>query len=232
MPLINVLTVRIRPEHELRYLDLASQLAKRALEKKERFRWVAHQTLFGTRGPLFHFVSETANYAGIAGRGMPTEMFERVLGAKAAIDWQREILICTQDQRNTLSVDRPDLSYPPERTAQTAHPFGLVTAVRVRSGGQDAVEELLRKISEAIPKVDDPARILAFQSVVGDLRDYWTVRPLRNLGDLDRQRMPARLLTDAFGAGEGGLIYRNAMEAMERVERSIVRLLPELSNPE
>jgi len=107
-----------------------------------------------------------------------------------------------------------------------------VTTVRTRPGGQEAVEELLRKISEAIPKVDDPARITVFQAVIGDLRTYWTVRPLRELADLDRQRLPARLLTDAFGAGEGGLIFRSAMEAMESAERAIVRYLPELSHPE
>ena len=231
MPLTNVLTVRVRPEHQLRYVDLVTQLAKRAQEKKERLQWTAHRTLFGTRGPLLHFVSEAADYAGIAARGAPPEMYERVFGPKAGTDWLREVQICTAEQADTLSVDRPDLSYPPERRSPASHPFALVSTIRVRAGGQEAVEELLRKISEAIPKVDDPTRIVAHQSVVGDLRDYWTVRPLRNLGELDRQRMPARLLTDAFGAAEGGLVFRNAMEAMQRVERSIVRYLPELSNP-
>ena len=232
MPLINVLTVRVRPEQQLRYVELGVQLAKRALEKKERFRWAAHQTIFGTAGSLFHFVSEGANYAGLAARGMPAEMFERVLGAKTGAEWQRDIRSCTLSEQSTISVDRPELSYPPDHLGAAAHPFALVTTVRVRAGGQDVVEELLRKIAEAVPKVDDPARILAYQAVIGDLRDYWTVRPLRNLGELDRQRAPARLLNDAFGASEGGLIFRNGMEAMERVERSIVRYLPELSNPE
>jgi hypothetical protein len=232
MPLTNVLTVQVRPEHQLRYVELIQQLAGRAVEKKERFRWTGHQTLFGTRGPELHFVSEVADYAGLASRGAPVEMFERVLGAKPAADWQRELLACTLATRNAISVDRPELSYPPDRTGAAAHPLAVVTTVRARPGGQEAVEELLRKISEAIPKVDDPARIIAFQSVIGDLRTYWTVRPLRELAELDRQRVPARLLNDAFGAGEGGLIFRTAMEAMESVDRAIVRYRPELSNPE
>lgn len=232
MPLSNVLSVRIRPEQQLRYVELIQQLAKRAVEKKDRFQWTTHQTRFGTQGPLLHFVSQCADYAAIAKRGTPIEMFERVLGAKAAGDWQQEVLGCTLEQRNTLSVDRPELSYPPDRTGPAAHPLAVVTTVRVRSGGQEAVEELLRKIAEAIPKVDDPARTIVYQSVIGDLRQYWTVRPLRDLAELDRQRVPARLLTDAFGAGEGGLIFRNAMEALESAERSIVAYLPELSNPE
>jgi len=231
MPLSNVLSVRIRPEQQLRYGELIRQLATRAVEKKDGFRWTAHQARFGTQGPLLHFVSECADYAALAKRGTPIEMFERVLGAKAAAEWQQELLGCTLEQRNTLSTDRPELSYPPDRTGPAAHPLAVVTTVRVRSGGQEAVEELFRKLSEAIPKVDDPARIVVYQPVIGDLRQYWTVRPLRDLAELDRHRVPARLLTDAFGAGEGGLIFRNAMEALESAERAIVAYLPELSNP-
>jgi hypothetical protein len=232
MPLSNVLTVRVRPEHQLRYVELTTQLAKRAIEKKERFHWTAHQTLFGTRSPLFHFVSETASYAALAARGLPNEMFERVLGAKAATEWLPEILTCCADQQNTLWVDRADLSYPPDRAGPAAQPFAMVTTIRVVAGGQDAVEELLRKISEAIPKLDDRTRIVVYQALVGDLREYWTLRPIRNLSELDRQRLPGQLLNDAFGAGEGGLILRNAMAAMERVQRTIVSYQPELSNPE
>lgn len=232
MPLSNVLSVRIRPELQLRYVELIQQLAKRAVEKKDRFHWTTHQTRFGTQGPLLHFVSQCADYATLAKLGTPVELFERVLGAKAAGEWQQEVLGCTLEQRNTLSVDRPELSYPPDRVGASAHPLAVVTTVRARSGGQEAVEELLRKISEAIPKVDDPARIIVYQAVVGDLRQYWTVRPLRDLAELDRHRMPARLLTDAFGTGEGGLVFRNAMDSIESVERAIVQYLPEHSNPD
>jgi hypothetical protein len=232
MPLSNVLSVRIRPDQQARYVELIQQLAAHATEKKDPFRWTTHQTRFGIEGPMLHFVSQCADYAALAKRGTPIEMFERVLGAKAAGEWQREALGCTLEQRNTLSVDRPELSYPPDRTGPAAHPFAVVTTVRVRSGGQEAVEELLRKIAEGIPKVDDPARTIVYQSVIGDLREYWAVRPLRDLGELDRQRVPARLLTDAFGTGEGGLIFRNAMAAMESAERAIVEYLPQLSNPD
>jgi hypothetical protein len=231
MPLTNVLSVQVRPEESLRYVELIAQLAKRAVEKKERFRWTAHQTLFGAQGPWLHFVSEADSWSALGARGTPQEMFARVLGAKAAADWQREVLACSQAQRNTLSMDRPDLSYPPDQGGPAAHPLAAVTLVRVRPGGQEAVEELLRKIAEAIPKVDDAARILAFQTLLGDLREYWTVRPLRDLAELDRHRLPGQLLVDAFGAGEGGLVFRTGMEAIESAEREIVQYLPELSNP-
>jgi len=38
------------------------------------------------------------------------------------------------------------------------------------------------------------------------------------------------LLNEAFGAAEGGLIFRSGLQAIEQVERNIVSLLPDLSN--
>jgi hypothetical protein len=108
--------------------------------------------------------------------------------------------------------------------------MSVVTVLRARPGHQDAAEELLRKISEAIPKVDDPARIVSYQTLIGDLRTYWTVRPIRSLADLDQQLPPGELLTKAFGVAEGGLISRSGTEALEQVERSIMLLRPDLSN--
>jgi hypothetical protein len=40
-----------------------------------------------------------------------------------------------------------------------------------------------------------------------------------------------RSLIDAFGAGEGGLVFRTAMAAIESVDRQIVQYVPELANP-
>jgi len=51
-----------------------------------------------------------------------------------------------------------------------------------------------------------------------------------SLGDLDAQSMPGDLLTRAFGGGEGGLVYRSGLEAIESSVRTIVALRPELSN--
>ncbi|MBW2269450.1 MAG: hypothetical protein JRH16_12815 [Deltaproteobacteria bacterium] len=63
------------------------------------------------------------------------------------------------------------------------YPFAVVTTARVRPGHTEACEELIRKIAEAIPKLDDPARISTFQSIVGDLHTYWVVRPLHELSN-------------------------------------------------
>ena len=71
----------------------------------------------------------------------------------------------------------------------------------------------------------------AFQNLVGDLSLYWTVRGLEDLSELDDQLPPSELLNEAFGAAEGGLIYRAGLGAIEQVERRIVILNQDLSNP-
>jgi hypothetical protein len=71
---------------------------------------------------------------------------------------------------------------------------------------------------------------MTYQTVIGDLSRYWTVRPLESLADLDKRTPPAMLLTEAFGPAEGGLIFRSGLEASSVVERNIVAYRPELSN--
>ena len=67
--------------------------------------------------------------------------------------------------------------------------------------------------------------------MVGVLSEYWTVRPLDDLGELDEQLPTAELLNQAFGVAEGGLIYRTGLEAIEEVKRQIVVYRQDLSNP-
>jgi hypothetical protein len=231
MSLVNVLSIQIRPGTNRRYEELVGELARKAVAKKERFRWEAHQTILG-EAQAYHFVSRCDDFAGFQARGTPAELFERVLGGREAAQFQdrsSELAVATQ---NNLSLERPDLSHPPDERDATRHPFAMVTVIRARPGGQEAIEELLRKLAEAIPKVDDPARLVTFQTLIGDLRTVWTVRPMASLSDLDAQRMPNQLLDDAFGRAEGGLFWRSAIDAIESAHRSITVYRPDLSNPE
>jgi hypothetical protein len=90
---------------------------------------------------------------------------------------------------------------------------------------------MFRRFAEAIPKTDDAARVMTFQTVVGDISEYTMVRPLEGIGDLDNQNLMPDLLNLAFGSVEGGLIYRSGLDAIERLERSIVVYRGEMSNP-
>ena len=115
-----------------------------------------------------------------------------------------------------------------ERARRAAN---AVTRIRGRPRHTEALEELIRKLSEAIAKVADTAHLASFQNYFGDLSEYWVVRPLTELGELDTQLVGATLLEKAFGPGEGGLLWRAGTEAVESAHRELLSYRPEMSNP-
>ncbi len=106
-----------------------------------------------------------------------------------------------------------------------------VTQIRARPGAQEECEELIRKVAEAIPKVDDPSRFTTWQTLMGDRLAYGIAFPLSGIGDLDKRLSPAELLEKAFGTSEGGLIYRQGREAISKLQTSISMYREDLSNP-
>jgi hypothetical protein len=227
MSLTSVVSVQIRPDRAGDYEAGLRGLAGRAAAKQDTARWTAHQVAVGAVGTM-HFVSRHGSWAEMA-RDFPADtVVRRILGDREAERFFEETGACIVSRRHVIAVDRPDLSYP--RAAAGPMPMAVVTVARARPGGQEILEDLIRRIAEAIPKLDDPGRIVTFQSVVGDLRDYWTVRSLAGLGDLDGQRLPPELLCQAFGAAEGGRIYQAGLEAIESVQRELVLHRPELSH--
>lgn len=230
MPLSNINSVTLRPDRTGDFQERVADLAGKARASSDPWRWTAHQTLFGDVQTI-HFAAECPDFAAIQELGTVQGLWHRVLGEKDGEQAYRQTNACVQGVQQTVSIDRPDLSYPPEGDDRTAYPFALITSARARPGQAEAAEELIRKVAEAIPKVGDPARIIANQSLVGELGVYWVVRPLRSLADLDEQTAVPDLLTRAFGNGEGGLIWRAGSEAMEQVRREILAYVPELSNP-
>ena len=230
MPLMNVLSVQTRPDRWQRYEELVQRLAEAAVAQKEEYHWTAHQTAFGNLNTI-HFAAMGNDFSEISSHGTVLEMIERVLGGAEAGKFMTETADCVVSQESSISVDRPELSYPPAEEGRT-FPAAVLTILEARPGKQEACEEVIRKVAEAIPKLDDSARLMTFQTVVGNLSQYWTVRPLTDLSELDDQRTPQELLTQAFGPAEGGLIYRSGLDAMTRLQRSILVYRPDMSNLE
>jgi hypothetical protein len=228
MSLLSVLHHAVRPDQLDAYQDRIRQLSERARERKESFHWNGFQTAMGELGN-FYFAAQAESWSALEKRGTAAELVQRLMGEKDGRRWRAETTACLLQATQTVSVDRPELSYAPDAPARA--PFALVTAVRTTPGGQEAFEEFLHKIAEAIPKVDDRWRLATRQIVIGNLREYRTVRPLQDLAQLDTLPQPERLLTQAFGAAEAGLVYRNGMAAIEHVERRIIALRQDLSNP-
>ncbi len=230
MPLITVLSVQTRPDRWQHYEELVQRLAEAAVSRKDESHWTAHQTAFGNLNTI-HFASRGDDFAEISSGGTVLEMIERVLGSAETERFMSEIGDCVVSQENSISVDRPDLSYTPVEEGRT-FPAAVLTLIEASPSRQEACEEVISKIAEAIPKVDDKARLITYQTVVGNLSQYWTVRPINDLSELDGQRTPQELLIQAFGPAEGGLIYRSGLDAMTSLQRSILVYRPDMSNPE
>lgn len=230
MALDRVTSVSLRPDRVLQFQEQVAGLARAAAEKDERWRWTAHQTIFG-EGLTLHFASRAESFEEIEQQGDVNDLWIRAMGEDAAREGFARANESIQTLAQTISMERPDLSYAEGLGSPADHPYAVVTMVRARPGHTEEAEELIRKIAEAIPKVGDPARMLAFQVMFGEIGAYWSLRPLRSLEDLDRQLPAPELLNQAFGHAEGGLLWRSGTQAIEHARREILRYVPELSHP-
>lgn len=229
MPLTAVNSVTLRLDRIREFEEAVGELAKRAEGKDEKLRWTAHQVAFGKTGNL-HFVYGADDFGALEKLGTVEALWQRVMGEKRGAERFQSTSAAVEAGQHTISIDRPELSYPPD-SQDRASAYSLVTLARIRPGQAEAAEELIRKVAEAIPKTDDPARLTTYEVRFGELQQLWTVRPLASLSEIDEQRPTAELLVDAFGTAEGGLVWRTGTAAMESVSREILVYREELSNP-
>jgi hypothetical protein len=227
MSLMTVLSVSVRPERVSTYEARVHRLAEKAVAHKEPFEWAASQVMVGALG-TFHFTSACRDWATLSRREPIEGLVRKVMGDTEGTQLIDQLAECVLNERYIVGQERADLSYPPDAQHAMA-PFGMVSIMRARPGGQDALEELIRKVGQAIPKAKDPRHFTAYHTVIGDLQTYWATTPLADIAELDAMVSLPELLTKAFGA-EGALIYRNGFDAVERIERQLTVLRPELSN--
>jgi hypothetical protein len=227
MSLTTVLSVEVRPDRANAYESHVHELASKAVAGKEPFEWIAHQVIAGPIGTM-HFVSEAPDWAALGAREPIEQLARRLLGENEGALLLDRIAECVVSRRFEIARDRADLSYP---VASDDPPRAntLVSVIQARPGGDDACEELIRKVAQAIPLVKDPRRFTAYEAFVGPTRTYWIVTPLADMADLDRMLSPRDLLQKAFGA-EGVLLHRTGFDAIERLERQLIVIRPELSN--
>src|SRR3990172_1078920 len=112
MPLIGVNSVTVKPERAREFEEVIGRLAKRAVERKERWRWTAHQTRIGETARL-HFAYQAADFGALEVLGTVDELYRRVLGDKEGEALLLRANECIQSIQHTVSSDRPDLSYAP-----------------------------------------------------------------------------------------------------------------------
>jgi hypothetical protein len=217
----------VKPECAAVYEEKVQQLADRATAAEDALGWSAYRTAIGEAG-RFYYASQAANFGELATMGSAADMVLRVLGQKDAAKWLHEVRSCLLHESQSVSIDRPELSFA--RTAQPPAPFAVVTACKISAGGREAFEEFVRKLAEAIQKLEAPGALMTRQIVIGDLHEYRLVRPLAGLAELERVTQASDLLTQAFGTAEGSHFFRTGTAAVERVERRVVELARELSH--
>ena len=227
MALISVFADQIRPDRVQRYEDIVAELAEKARKGDEAWHWTAHQVGFGPLARIY-YTSAHEDHADVEKHGDPRALFARVFGEKEGRKKLGEATACQVSSERTLGLLRPDLSYAQEPGAVVSK-LSSVALVRARPGRQSDVEELLRKVAEAIPKAGESARIAGVQALTGDMAVYWIVRSLDSLADLDRQAFGRDLLVKAYGEEEGGRAFET--DAVDRLEREITVYREDLSNP-
>src|SRR5262249_35019142 len=152
----------VRPDKQGAYESAVQRVAAKALEQKEPFEWAAYQVAAGALGTV-HFVAEARDWAALGTREPVEALVRRLLGETEGTHLIHQIGACIVAERSVIGQPRFDLSCPPD-AQQSLAPLGMVTLMRARPGGQDACEELIRKVAQAIPTVKDPRRFLAYQT--------------------------------------------------------------------
>ncbi len=229
MSLVNVFTDQIRPDRLRRYEACIAELAAAARDQNDPWRWTAHQVGVGD-GARMYYVSRHPDHADVERSGDPPTLFSRLLGERQGLQLLDETSECLVHNQRTLGIERPDLSYP-QQAPEGIAPMASIALIHARAGHQEALEDMLRQLAEAIPKAGEEARIDCTQSLTGDMLSYWIVRPLESLADLDHQPIGRDLLIAAYGQNDGARIFRTGLAAADRVDREITRLRQDLSNP-
>jgi quinol monooxygenase YgiN len=229
MPIISVFSITVRDGEIRRYEELVAELAAEARKKKEAWRWTAHEVKFGLLTRRY-YVSQHEDFADLEKKGDPQGLFTRVLGEKKGQKVLEEVNEREVSTERTLGLHRPDLSYSPDQDQQIPQVSSLAV-VRARPGHQQAVEAMIAKFAEAIPKTDESANLTAFQALTGDMLVYWISRRLNRLADLDHQTIGRDLLIKAFGPSEGDRIFQSSLQGIEQLQREITVYREDLSNP-
>jgi hypothetical protein len=210
---------------------LITELADAARKKDEPLKWIAQEVAFGSLGKVY-YVSLHPDHADIEKHGDAPAIFQRVLGEKKGLALFGEIQGCIESTERGIAVVRPDLSYPQEEGAGERRPLTSLSTLRARPGAQAQLEELIRKVAEAVPKTGGQTRLMTYQALTGGFSNtYYLARPLNRLADLDRQPIGQEALVAAYGKAEGERIFRSGGEAIQDVLREILVLREERSNP-
>jgi hypothetical protein len=226
MSILTVLTYTLRPEKLAQWEGAMVRITNAANKANDPMHWMYSEALGGEANNVnLGFLDESMAQA--AARESAPQFLLRLFGAKEGASQLAETSECIQSVETMMLRDRPELSYPADR-AEVPVAF-VTTQLTFHPERQEECEEMIRKIAEAVPKVGEPRHFTIYQPVIGNMRQIGSVRSIFDLAQLDQVLPLRQLLNEAFGAAEGGVIYRTGMEAVEEMRTRLLRVRPELS---
>jgi hypothetical protein len=227
MAINTVVRYRIRPDRIPVWESALADITKRANEANDAVHYFCAQIQGGELGG-YDIVLPGETVAEAASRDPAPALIARLFDSEEAARIMADTSGSILGAESSILRDRPELAYP-EDEGRSDLLAAVVTTAIVRPGHREAVEELFRKVAEAIPKTGDARRFSAWQPLIGDMRALYAVRPVHEWSDLDEVGTVDGLLDQAFGAAEGGLIFRAAGEGLESLTSELLLLRPDLS---
>ena len=223
---------KVKPEKRAEFDAIGKKIA--ALNRRNKGdTWLASENLYGENN-VVTFISLRGGF-GDAGKAV--DLFLGALSKPGGMTAAEKIM---QDSNNTLISARsemwrrrPDLgTNVPTSAADTAAVIGkarflYMVTVRVRPGRAAEYEDQIKMVRDARAKGGNKATWFVSQSVVGQpIGVYFITRPLASLADLDGAPALSQVLGDKYKGYQKGIV-----ENTFSTEISIMRYLPELSNP-
>lgn len=225
--------VKVKPEKRAEFDAINKKMAAFNRNNKGD-TWLAAENTYGEVN-VVTFVSLRSGF------GDAQKAFDLFMGAlakpggmPAAQKLMQDFNNTTVSARSEIRRRRPDLGINvPSSAAENAAVIGkarflYMVTVRVRPGRALDYEDQIKMVRDARAKAGQKPTWFVSQSVVGAQgATYYMTRPLASLGDLD----DAAPLAQTLGANGYKQYQKGAAENTFSTEITILRYLPELSNP-
>jgi hypothetical protein len=229
MPFFSVLRVNVNQAGAVRYERAVQRLAAAARADSDTFQWSARNSQ-GVDGVAYAYITALENLAELGTRETVPLLVRRLFGASDGDALLEELGAGVSSNSFAVLRVREDLSTAPSTPPAEPAPILYTTSLRVRPGGQPALEELIRRVTEAARKVGEERSTIVVQTAIGDMGEYYVSEPLSDLGLLDKLRTPQQALIDAFGEKEAAAALAAGTSGLEQVVTNIAFHRPDLSN--
>jgi hypothetical protein len=218
---LSITVVSVKPEMMLEFQNFMKSTTNPAL-KKGGIKWREVWQNTGASGDAFEFVLVTpvAKFADFDGPGA----LEKGLGPQGMAAWQTKAASLVNSVRRFIVRTRPDLSFATQRTG--APKLAVVHFVHVAPNRNDDYENFLKNDFVPVMKQAGVTYLVSQTIFGGNGNEYITLTMRDSFADLDKGPVHIQALGQEAAQK---LMQKMPAGAVAHVERSITRLVPDLS---